>query len=807
MRLGRDSPIASAAAAQAQLITTDCLRSETQVSKIGSAQRQQLSGQLAGARRELVGFFSRTTAGIQRRIADQQAEVAVASGGILKSVQAAAAATLTAAEARSDQIRESIDGIVKTVSASVRSRVDGVATQITGLVDTLPLPDLPGVAQARAAAASLLKRAAGTVTSGLEQVVRFLGSALSSGMNLLTSFLGAFRQVVDSALSQAASTVRRIQQSIFQSLSRMTSLINSSLQSVLRSTVLPVIDRLERTILLNLSKAEEQTRDAIRANRSRYLNALTAAINPKAAGGEPGAATGSTKGLTPAEQLARVRQIGQEAIQNNRAIVAAFEERTSGTLGQIVQAVTSAAGQVVQRITGAVAQAVQLVTSKVAEAIAGLGQIARAVDTFLQSLIQVLVGALLEIVEYVRSLVQSPVDQLLRFAQGALTRVKELVAGLVRNFIGGLTGTASSASSQAQGFVLTSGPITKPRPPGTIVRPILEGLLLVFVVAAALVTYLFPGLAAAIISALAILGLTPIGEVIVLGVIAIVALLLLLLLAYLLFRWLFKPPPAPPGPPPKPGPEKITSETVATSPGARTRTDIGVGEEVLLTYSGGSTTWSTTGGTLDSTTGPQVKLTAPDDARAVIVVGGTATITFGVVAPSGVHMDRLSGVRHERNHADFGIFTLHFILPDTVNFSNVIFQEVDVGAVVSTPGAFDCFAGNDHCGKGGSGGCGDLLLTDTVVSGKGTQALPIAGGGTDCVYSGDCQKTPPFVPGTLSFTIPYEYKVGPGGTYRRFSSAFHLSGLASDGVTLIAEKAGVKAAIKVSDGTSTIPQC
>ena len=169
-------------------------------------------------------------------------------------------------------------------------------------------------------------------------------------------------------------------------------------------------------------------------------------------------------------------------------------------------------------------------------------------------------------------------------------------------------------------------------------------------------------------------------------------------------------------------------------------------------------------------------------------------------------MDRLAGVKHTQDHADFGIFTLHFIQPDTVNFYNVLIQEVDVGAVVSTLGAFDCFAGVDHCGKGGSGGCGDFPLTNTVVAGKGTQAAPIAGGGSDCVYSGDCLKTAPFAPGTLTFRIPYEYKVG-SGTHHRFSTVDQVSALAADAVTLTADKAGAHGEIKVSDTSGTIPVC
>src|SRR5215831_6897194 len=79
------------------------------------------------------------------------------------------------------------------------------------------------------------------------------------------------------------------------------------------------------------------------------------------------------------------------------------------------------------------------------------------------------------------------------------------------------------------------------------------------------------------------------------------------------------PGPTPPGPgptPPGPGPtppapvETITSQTVATTPGARTRTRIGVGENVNLTHAPGSAAWTTTAGTLSATNGATVILTA-----------------------------------------------------------------------------------------------------------------------------------------------------------------------------------------------------
>ena len=327
-------------------------------------------------------------------------------------------------------------------------------------------------------------------------------------MSALASFLNGFRQLVDSALSKAADVIQRIQRGVFQALSRIAGLIVSTLQRILRSTVLPMIDRVERSILQALGKGQQQTVDALRANRRQHLQALslvTGAAKPAVqtdAGAEP-RKTGSAD-----DGLSRIRDIGQEAIRNNRTIVQSFEERTSSTFGSIVQAVLGAGGQIVQQITGAVSQALQLVAAKVAEVLAKLVEVAGAVTSFVQSLLQALSSAVAGVVDYVRSLVQGPVDQLLGFARSAFSRVRDFVSGLVRSMIDGIAGFPSLVSA----FVLSGGPITKPRPPGgPITLPGLREILLIFAIAGAIVLYFFPGLAAAVIGALVSLGLSPMG--------------------------------------------------------------------------------------------------------------------------------------------------------------------------------------------------------------------------------------------------------------------------------------------------------
>jgi hypothetical protein len=236
----------------------------------------------------------------------------------------------------------------------------------------------------------------------------------------------------------------------------------------------------------------------------------------------------------------------------------------------------------------------------------------------------------------------------------------------------------------------------------------------------------------------------------------------------------------------------------------RTRTDIGVGEQVTLTHTPGSAAWTTTAGTLSAPSGPSVVLSAPDTAQTITVTGGTATIQFKVVAPDDVHMDRFgtTGVKHTANHADSGIETQPFLLPDNVNFTNVSYRELNVGATVSNPGPYSCFSNFGHCRKIAGGACAELLMMpDTVVATKGTQAIS-----ADCVYSGDCLQTAPFVAGNITFQIPYEYRVGTG-PFRQFKVVPQVSALAADGSTLTSDKAGAHGDTTVGAASVTISDC
>jgi hypothetical protein len=239
----------------------------------------------------------------------------------------------------------------------------------------------------------------------------------------------------------------------------------------------------------------------------------------------------------------------------------------------------------------------------------------------------------------------------------------------------------------------------------------------------------------------------------------------------------------------------ITSQTVATQPANRARTKIGVGEEVSCTFSLGSATWSLAGGgTLSSTSGATVTYTAGDTGGSATLTatgsGCTSTITFTIVAPSSVHMDRISAVQHTKLWPDVGMRTTPFVGPDDVSFYNIQYREVDVP--MQGGGVYSCHIGASHDPHPAT-----LSASTTVTAGKGTQM-----NASDHVYSGACAVAPANPTGFELFPIPYEYKVG-SGSFHNFATVDQRVSCVATGA-LQATKASAQADTTVGANTVTI---
>jgi transglutaminase-like putative cysteine protease len=207
----------------------------------------------------------------------------------------------------------------------------------------------------------------------------------------------------------------------------------------------------------------------------------------------------------------------------------------------------------------------------------------------------------------------------------------------------------------------------------------------------------------------------------------------------------------------------IKSETVATTPTDRTRTEIGVGEEVVLTLlpSGlSSVTWSIAGnGKLSTTSGASTTLTAHERASTPTVSAtfgsDTCPSSFNVIEPSGGTVVRMAGtgIFHAGPNLSSVGFKGDFRLsPNTVSFYNIEMREGG-GAAVAT----GLYAGEN--GRVHPTGPwltvnfdNDVNVIDTI------QAATHA---------------PPLINGDFTWPIEWEFRVG-SGAQKAFTTVTHF---------------------------------
>jgi type VI secretion system secreted protein VgrG len=245
----------------------------------------------------------------------------------------------------------------------------------------------------------------------------------------------------------------------------------------------------------------------------------------------------------------------------------------------------------------------------------------------------------------------------------------------------------------------------------------------------------------------------------------------------------------------------ITSQTFATSPADRARTKIGVGEEVDLTMTPGPATWAITSGSgsLNPSSGSYATVTftaddnGEDPEKTVTITatgsGGTCSITFTVVQPSSVSMERKQGtpLKHHEGRPDCGWIGVEWIHPNDVNFYNVQRREVDSRCVGT-----GCYSGPEFNGAlhgryvGGFGLWANVHMRDHDPA-KGSKAAM-----EDHIYGGDpgpaVGDKPPFQPGTASFDIIHQWAVC-NGTPHDFPAIRQEHVISADG-TCVSAKGG-----------------
>lgn len=253
-------------------------------------------------------------------------------------------------------------------------------------------------------------------------------------------------------------------------------------------------------------------------------------------------------------------------------------------------------------------------------------------------------------------------------------------------------------------------------------------------------------------------------------------------------------------PPPCGSGLSLISSVEATVPSNRARTRLGVGEAVQLSVNAAascSVSWSLIGeGTLSATSGISVRFTAHDRASTPTVratVNGVARqITYNVLEPSGITIEREpgTGIEHTVNTSSVGFIGRAWYSPTDVSFINIQVRErgaPEFSVPASATGFYSLWNGLQH----------DMGPWAAVV--PGTDAKGSKDSVIDSIHSG--QRNPPYSPGTLTWSIPWEFRVGTGAG-KVFTTVTHQSTATATGQTTVS-KGGHSETRSPADPTSS----
>jgi hypothetical protein len=136
-------------------------------------------------------------------------------------------------------------------------------------------------------------------------------------------------------------------------------------------------------------------------------------------------------------------------------------------------------------------------------------------------------------------------------------------------------------------------------------------------------------------------------------------------------------------------PYQLVSQCVATTPANRSRTTLGVGEQVNLFFNPGLPTnaiWTASAGGLSTTNAPSTLFTAPSNATTatitVSVAGKTLPpISYTIVEPTGINHSTIFGlIDYPLGEDGVGMTNITWIGPTNVSFDRVYIMEVPENA-------------------------------------------------------------------------------------------------------------------------------
>jgi hypothetical protein len=662
-----DSVIKSHVVNQAAIVNQDYFVTELKLNKTSSTRKQEIRNLFRSAHANIDAFFIGNLQTLSATIQAAQVNIAAQINGALASVQS----FINAMSAMAITLVTTAIGFVSTLIATTLTAIAGTISNVTGkvasLVNSVSLPDLPGVETARNFITSSISSVSGLITGALSAVQMLILSALATSLQFLTGLVQSITGAINTILSTIASIFNGIISGIAAGLQSILQTVTGSLQNLLNGTIHPTLTGVEEMVLGTVDTFHQKALQDAKENREQALEALAAMVNQQSQTAE---AKNSDKPMTEAEMITEIESIGKYAVDRNKQISAKLIEDLSLLISLLANQSVIFIALVMAAIIGGIA----MIISKVMELINYITQYiaeltAKVIGEFM-NFVNKIIESITDFMTSVSEFITNPFSTVKEYAEKAWETIKSFVSNVVNNFIKEIFNINSQQGPSVQSYTSQEAQEFKPAyDPGTIIEEIVKVIVEAF-------GTIFLAIVLGILTAIAFV-LQYIIPAIMIGIAAI-------LLIYLIWRLIGGTTPIPkpkPKPKPKPSPS-MRHKTKFNAPDGspKTRNKVGVGEKVKFTGNMIGN-WTATGGVPLQLIGSKRFIwTAPPRADTVTVTFSVGTKSVSenmeVIEPSHYTAIKLAEYIYPAGTQGAGMILDFSFHPKTVSFGNVQQKEV-----------------------------------------------------------------------------------------------------------------------------------
>jgi len=408
---------------QALIIQASKTFSLRQIFGTGIIRRQMVNLYFQGIQSRLFSMIEGNIAGVRGFILGQKAMITSMSANAIGRVTGFVMNAINNGMQLGGVFAGTILSIVTNASASVLNRVNGTINQIRNLVNSFPLPSLPGVERLRNIAQNIVNRIAGTVQSALANSMAGLMSLLSRGISMIFSVINRIRLLLLNAFQSTLSVILTLVVRIYSFLDSIFIRVSAMLRVLLYTKILSFINQIRLLILQRIFQLEIESVVRINEETEGNLAAIASYLVPEDSGQKE--REGDTK-----QSVAAINLIGAKTLMNHLKTIILFRLRTLNMVTLFFSTLKNLSHLVIERVARVVLNIFPLIISRIVRGVLRITGIVQRVFRLIVGAGNMLVSSLIRVVTKINGWIQQPVNRIIDTARSAYNRVRQSVLRL-----------------------------------------------------------------------------------------------------------------------------------------------------------------------------------------------------------------------------------------------------------------------------------------------------------------------------------------------------------------------------------------